>query len=192
MSLTHRIKRLVKSDMHAFVEGLEDPKWVLAQALRDMEEEIEKMEAELGVRRLQISKLKDRLIGSEAIVSALENDIEFAMQEKREDIARKLIRKLLMTKKTLEDLEARSKDFGESLVSLEEDYRIKKGAYEDIKGRCEILNLRRIDDDAFQAAARLVGQEAGTDATLDHQVEIEFLKRLQRQKKFEGDHHEPA
>jgi phage shock protein A len=41
MSLIYRIKRLVKSDVHAFVEGLEDPKWVLAQAIRDMEEELE-------------------------------------------------------------------------------------------------------------------------------------------------------
>jgi len=187
MSLAHRIKRLVKSDMHAFVEGLEDPKWVLAQALRDMEEEIEKLEGDLGVRRVQLAKIKDRLIGSEAVISALENDIEFAMQEKREDIAKKLIRKLLLTKKSLDELEQRSKEFEEGLTVLEEDYRLKKGAYEDIKGRCEILNIRRIDDDAFQAAARLVTQETGMDASLEHQVEIEFLKRLQKNK-GEGGH----
>jgi phage shock protein A len=185
MSLAYRLKRLVKSDMHALVEGLEDPKWILAQALRDMEEELEKMEADLGVRRSQIAKVKDRRLASEAIASALENDIEFAMQEKREDIAKNLIRKLLVTRKSLEDLSKKSKVFEEELTAVEEDYRIKKGAYEDIKGRCEILNLRRIDDDAFQAAARLVSQETGTDATLDHQVEIEFLRRLQKRK--DGD-----
>jgi phage shock protein A len=182
MSLTYRLKRLVKSDMHALVEGLEDPKWVLAQALRDMEEELEKMESDLAVRRSQIDKIRDRLLASEAVSSALENDIEFAMQEKREDIAKKLIHKLLVTKKTLEDLSKRAKACGEDLTALEEDYRIKKGAYEDVKGRCEILNLKRIDEDAFQSAVRLVSQETGTDATLDHQVEIEFLRRLQRHK----------
>jgi phage shock protein A len=182
MSLAYRVKRLVKSDMHALVEGLEDPKWVLAQALRDMEEELEKMEGELVTRRSQIDKIKDRVIASEAIASALENDIEFAMQEKREDIAKNLIRKLIVTRKTLEDLSKRSKVCAEELTNLEQDYRLKKGAYEDIKGRCEILNLRRIDDDAFQAATRLVSQESGTDGTLEHQVEIEFLRRLQRRK----------
>lgn len=188
MSLVYRIKRLVKSDAHALVEGLEAPKWVLAQALRDMEEELEKMEADLGVRRSQIAKIKDRLIASEAILSALENDIEFAMREKREDIAKNLIRKLFLAKRSLEDLSRRSKVCEEELVLVEEDYRVKKGAYEDIKGRCEILNLSRIDDDAFQAAARLVSQEGAADITLDHQVEIEFLRRLQRQ----GGNHEPT
>ncbi len=186
MSLAYRIKRLVKSDAHALVEGLEAPKWVLAQALRDMEEELEKMEADLRVRRSQIAKMKDRLIASEAILSALENDVDFAMREKREDIAKNLIRKLLMAKRTLEDLSRRFKVCEEELVSVEEDYRVKKGAYEDIKGRCEILNLSRIDDDAFQAAARLVSQEGAADVTLDHQVEIEFLRRLQKHKEGEG------
>lgn len=190
MSLAYRIKRLVKSDAHALVEGLEAPKWVLAQALRDMEEELEKMEADLGIRRSQIAKMKDRLIASEAIISALENDIEFAMREKREDIAKNLIRKLLLTKKALEDLSHRYKACEEETLSVEEDYRVKKGAYEDIRGRCEILNLSRIDDDAFQAAARLVSQEEGMDATLDHQVEIEFLRRLQKTKEG-GTTHEP-
>jgi phage shock protein A len=186
MSLAYRIKRLVKSDAHALVEGLEAPKWVLAQALRDMEAELEKMEADLGGRRSQIAKMKDRILASEAILSALENDIEFAMGEKREDIAKNLIRKLLLTKKALEDLSRRSKACDEEISALEEDYRIKKGAYEDIKGRCEILNLSRIDDDAFQAAARLVAREGGGDLALDQQVEIEFLRRLQRRKG--GDH----
>ena len=182
MSLANRVKRLVKSDMHALVEGLEDPKWILAQALRDMEEELEKMESDLSVRRSQIDKIRDRLVASEAIASALENDIEFAMQEKREDIARNLIRKLIVTRKTLDDLTKRSKASEEELVTLEQGYRLKKGAYEDIRDRCEILNLRRIDDDTFHAAARLVSQEGGTNETLDHQVEIEFLRRLQKRK----------
>jgi phage shock protein A len=190
MSLAYRIKRLVKSDAHALVEGLEAPKWVLAQALRDMEEELEKMEADLGVRRSQIAKMKDRMIAGEAILSALENDIDFAMREKREDIAKNLIRKLLMAKKASEDLSQRSKTCEEALVAVEEDYRVKKGAYEDIKGRCEILNLSRVDDDAFQAAARLVTQERVPDVALDQQVEIEFLRRLQKHK--EGGRHEPS
>jgi len=182
MSLGYRIKRLLKSDMHAFVEGLEDPKWVLAQALRDMEEELEKIEADLGVRRNHLGKVKDRLIANQAVVSALENDIEFAMQEKREDIAKNLIRKLLITRKNVEDLTKKDKSRSEELTAVEEDYRLKKGAYEDIKGRCEVLNLRHIDDDAFQAAARLVSEDSLCDGPLNHQVEIEFLKRLQKRK----------
>jgi len=182
MSLGYRLKRLIKSDMHALVEGLEDPKWVLAQALRDMEEELEKIEADLGVRRNHWGKIKDRLIANQAITTALENDIEFAMQEKREDIAKNLIRKLILTRRNLEDLVQKDKVFAEDLVNVEEDYRLKKGAYEDVRGRCEVLNLKRIDDDAFQAAARLVSEDGRGDTSIDQQVEIEFLRRLQKEK----------
>lgn len=185
MSLVYRVKRLVKSDMHALVEGLEDPRWVLAQALRDMEEELEKIESDLSVRHSQISKLKDRIIGTEAILSALENDIEFAMQEKREEIAKNLIRKQLLSRKNLQDLQEKGKVSEEEIQKVEEDYRLKKGAYEDIRGRCEVMNLTRVNDDVFQAAVRLVTPDGGVDSTLNHQVELEFLKRLQKQR---GDH----
>lgn len=187
MSLGYRLKRLVKSDMHALVEGFEDPKWVLAQALRDMEEEIEKIEADLGLRRNHLGKVRDRLIANQAVLSALENDIEFAMQEKREDIAKNLIRKLLITRKNVEDLAAKEKASTAELLLIEEDYRLKKGTYEDIRGRCEVLNLKRVDDDAFQAAARLNSEEGGAESSLGHQVEIEFLRRLQNRKGVEDE-----
>ncbi len=186
MSLGYRIKRLIKSDMHALVEGLEDPKWVLAQAIRDMEEELERIESDLGIRRSHVAKLKDRLIANQAIVSALENDIEFAMREKREDSAKHLIRKLLISKKNIENLITKGKVGEEELQKIEEDYRLKKGAYEDVRGRCEVLNLKRVDDDSFHAAARLVSEEGLTDSSLNHQVELEFLKRLQSQTREDG------
>lgn len=185
MSLGYRLKRLIKSDMHAFMEGLEDPRWVLAQALRDMEEELEKIEVDLGARRHNLGKVKDRLIANQAVLSALENDIEFAMQEKREDIAKNLIRKLLITRKNVEDLTAREKASTTELVQVEEDYRLKKGTYEDIRGRCEVLNLKKVDDDAFQAGSRLASEEGKADSSLSHQVEIEFLRRLQNRKEEE-------
>ncbi len=186
MSLTTRVKRLIKSDMHALVEGLEEPRWVLAQALRDMEEDLGKIESELGARRAQIDRIKDRLLSGQAVVSALENDIEFAMEEKREAIAKRLIRKLLVTRKNLEDLTTRGTSLEEDLVTVEEEFRVKKGAYEDIRGRCEVLNLTRPNEEAFTEPLRVVPDETPADSTLAHQVELEFLRRLQKQK--EGTH----
>ena len=180
MSLVYRIKRLVKSDLHAFVDGIEEKKWVLAQAIRDMEEELEKIKGETEAKRGQVSQLKEKTKAVEAQAAKLEQDVDFAMREKREEIAKPLIKKLLITRQNMtalgEDLVAAER----SLAGLEAEYRGKREKYEEICARAEPFQVERVNDDVFTSAGRLVPQET----CLEHEVELEFLRRLQ---KIKGD-----
>jgi len=180
MSIIYRLKRLVKSDLHAFVDGIEEKKWVLAQAIRDMEEELEKLQSETESKRTQAAHLKEKIKVLEAQAGKLETDVDFAMREKREEIAKPLIKKLLLTGQNVATLAEELKAAERSLASLEGEYRGKREKYEEICARSEPFQLERVDDDVFTSAARLVPQET----CLEHQVELEFLRRLQ---KIKGD-----
>jgi phage shock protein A len=178
MSLVYRLKRLVKSDLHAFVEGMEEKKWILAQALRDMEEELEKLRAEIEVKKTHQAKLKDSIQTGESSLAKIEADIDFAMKEKREEIAKSLIKRLILSRQNIERLKKEETQVSLELGKLQEDYRTKKQAYEEIVTRSEGIALEREGDDIFKSASQLVPE----DTSLKHQVEIEFLRRLERVK----------
>jgi phage shock protein A len=182
MSLIYRIKRLVKSDLHAFVEGIEDKKWVLAQAIRDMEEELEKLKAGVASRSSHLAKIQEGLRVHQQAIGSIENDIDFAMKEKREEIAKNFIKKLLVGRQTVERLKSEEQHIRTELEHSESDYQSKKRLFEEICARAEGLHLERMGEDVFTSASRLVPE----DSSLDHQVELEFLRRLQNGK--EVDH----
>jgi len=182
MSLIYRLKRLVKSDLHAFVEGIEEKKWVLDQAIRDMEEELDKLGKELGARRVQTEQLSEKIKTLEGSRRGLETDVDFAMQEKREEIAKPLIKKLLLNEQNLTCLREDEKNSRRELIALEADFQAKKEKYDEICARAEALHLERVNDDVFTSAGRLVPQ----DGCLEHQVELEFLRRLQKVKGAES------
>lgn len=182
MSLVYRIKRMVKSDLHAFVEGIEEKKWVLAQALRDMEEELEKLGKATDARRNQLSQTAEKIRALETSRRQTETDVDFAMKEKREEIAKPLIKKLLLTEKTLNSLHEEEKVSRRELEALEIEWKEKKEKYEEICVRAEAFPGERVTDDVFEGASRLVPQET----CLEHQVELEFLRRLQKLKEVES------
>src|SRR5262245_41128923 len=147
MSLIYRIKRLVKSDLHAFVEGIEDKKWVLAQAIRDMEEELEKLKAEVTARKSHLTKVQEGHRVHQEALGSVESDINFAMKEKREEIAKNLIKKLLVTRQNLERLKSEEQRLRAELEHSESDYESKKRLFEEICTRAEGLHLERMGED---------------------------------------------
>lgn len=176
MSLGYRLKRFIKSDIHGFVEGLEEPRWVLAQAIRDMEEELERMEAAVAAKKSHIFKLHESLKANTSIVKSLEDDIEFALQEKREDIAKPLIRRQLIALKTVEAVTTEESQCARDLEELTTELQARQKSFQDIRARSERLKLVTNDENPFSEAENLMSG----DETLDQQVELEFLRRLQR------------
>ncbi len=178
MTITYRIKRLIKSDLNAWVDELEDPRGVLAQALRDMEEELERMEGAITAKESHMLKLVEGISRCEEGVKKLDHDIDFAILEKREEIAKSLIRKMLVTQETLETMQSEHRACSEEHLKMEEEFRTRQESYERVRAQSEYLQLPRADDDVFSSAERLMP----TDHTLEHQVELELLRRLQNQK----------
>jgi hypothetical protein len=130
--------------------------------------------------------IKDRVLAREAIaVGPRENDnrVRHGGQEQREDIARKFESGKLIghPERPWTIFRSASKVCAREVGGPGADYRLKKSAYEDIKGRSEILNLRRIDDDRpFRRPPHAwSSQESGTGtgrSNIEHQVEIDFWR----------------
>ena len=107
MSIITRISRLFKADMHGILDTLEEPEAILKQAVREMEEEIEKSEA-YGKK---IDREKDRLEkaqqGYAVQLQELEREISFCFDENNEILAKSLVRKKLEVDQWLKEISGR-------------------------------------------------------------------------------------
>jgi phage shock protein A len=174
MSIYNRIKRLIASDAHAFVAGLEEPKAVLAQAIREMESELARTEADLKTRQARLETARRKKSRREEECMVLESDITLAIDEKREDLAKPLIRKSLAFKSEVERLEREIAALSREVDSLAGDFTEKRRSFDEICVRSETLDVRKEDDGAFACAERIVGAET----SLEHDVELELIKRM--------------
>ncbi|MBU1917024.1 PspA/IM30 family protein, partial [bacterium] len=93
MTLIYRIKRLIKADAHALVDGLEEPKWILNQAIRDMETELQNQKSLFEDYKNKAEQLHKKIESLSMCLAQNEKDIDLAIDEKREDIAKHLIKK---------------------------------------------------------------------------------------------------
>jgi len=178
MTLIYRIKRLVKADAHAIVEGLEDPKWILAQSIRDMELELEKQSILISDKSERLERLRKQFQNSKSIVEHADKDIELAMEEKREDIAKTLIRKIIINKKNMDILKEQEEILQKEILVEGKELTEKKQAYDEICSRSQTVAFPSKKDDVFHESKRLVEKET----SLEHEVELEFLRRLKKSK----------
>lgn len=96
MSIIKRISRLFTADMHGILDRLEEPEIILKQAIREMQEEIEKSTNHLDLQQRHQTRLNkiDQELANRLI--DLQQQISFCL-DKNELLAKSLLRKKLET-----------------------------------------------------------------------------------------------
>lgn len=176
MSLVYRLKRLIKADAHAIVEGLEDPRWILAQAIRDMEAEIEKQAALVAAKKERLDEVRRQAETARKTIAATDADIELAMDEKREDIAKALIRKVIVNRRNLEVFGEQEGLLKKEIAAEEKELTAKKQSYDEVCSRAQTVSFPEKRDEVFHESKRFVEKSS----ELEYEVELEFLRRLKK------------
>lgn len=95
MALITRLSRLLRADMHALLDRLEEPDIVLAQALREMEDAIAADEQALASMQQQRTRLAEH---RDALARRHADDVkrlDVCLDAKQDDLARELLRRTL-------------------------------------------------------------------------------------------------
>ena len=175
MTIFYRLKRLIQSDVHALITGLEEPKLILEQSLRDMQDELAK--SEVGMRDCESTlkaalKKQDELAAS---IKDIEAKIAMALGEKKEEAARFFIKKQILCKKQGEILQKDILKLRESLEVIRLDFQNKQNAYNDIlKKKDEVIWQQELQKPTFATTSSF----AVPDCEIEHEVELEWLKRM--------------
>ncbi|MEM6274463.1 MAG: hypothetical protein AAF735_04405 [Myxococcota bacterium] len=168
MRLSERIGRWMRAEGHGVVEAIEDRRLLLKQALRDAELALEEKQhacRELEDRLAELDAVLARS-GSEAEVA--DRDIELALAEGRDDLARFATRRLLPLRRTIEDSERRRGEIDERLTALRSLITEQSAELDELKNRIQ---------DAIQRTPTGAETAFVSRRVSDEEVELELLRR---------------
>ena len=114
MSISKRIVRLVKSDIHEILDCLEDPQAILSQAIRDMEDEMRITQARSESLQSESQKIGTFIARLESSHAEAVAQIETCFDSENETLVRTFIRKRL-------ELEKRRKQLLETQAGIQKE-----------------------------------------------------------------------
>ncbi len=179
MGIASRIVNIFKADIHGVMDQFEDQGLLLKQYLRDMEQALNRKEADIARKialQNQIRKEHDKYHQQ---YLALDSDLTVAVQKGKDDIARMLIRKA-------KPLVGLRDELGAQLVALDEELTQLKAHLSQQRLQYEQLRIRSTE--YFSRTERL-GREKDMRAIIadkvggelsEEEIELELLKRKEQ------------
>lgn len=172
LRLIDRIGTLVKADAHGVVESLEDRTLLLKQSLREAELALVQKRARLETLADEEHRLSEERKQLAATIESLDRDIELALQEDREALARFSIRKLIPEREALSATIVQFDEVAAEKTQIAERLQTQEQEYENLKSRV----LARL---AQSQTSQEIGETFNSRVVADEEVEIELLRRRQ-------------
>ncbi len=184
MAIMTRFVRIWKADVNGVMDQLEDRGLLLKQSLRDMEDELERKEKELGkmqVRREQVQHEQSRYLQE---TEKLEQDLEIAIDKQKDDIARMVIKKLMRSTKHRNEFENHLQALDSDIKRQQEILTEQMLQYEQLKLKSREYFQRfehRGQEDPVFADATHRAFDISCEPT-EEEIELELLKRKEAMK----------
>ena len=178
MTLFTRVSRLFKADVHGILDALEEPEAILKQAVREMEEEIEKSRLHIKKLDKQIERCetsKKKLIQKQA---STEQQIDYAFPEENEGLIKSLLRKKLEINLQLETIENRSLQINDEKNDLQTEFKEQNDKSKSIIEKLTVFT----DPPAYSQANHTdnYGEIDPHQAISQEDIELAFLQEKQR------------
>jgi phage shock protein A len=171
MKITERLNRLVRSDVHGMLEQLEERSLLLKQHLREAEMELARKRAEAEALEEEERRLGEELARSEEAVRALDEDVELALAEGQDDLARFAVRRLLPRRKAADELKRRTAEVADARQRLGERLEQQTRELEELRERVR-LRLAAAREERERRTPEV--SEVGV---ANEEVDLELLRR---------------
>jgi phage shock protein A len=169
MKIFDRLSRLIKADAHGVMDQLEERSLLLRQHLREAELELTHKRAQLESMEEECRTLEDEVQIVEKEIALLDADVELAMNQGREELARFAIRKLIPRRASASRMRDRIGELGQGRERLLEKLQAQEVQFDELRTRVRArLSELRERDEATPCF------EAGVD---DAEIELELLRR---------------
>jgi phage shock protein A len=172
MTLITRIARLFRADLHAVLDRIEEPEALLRQAIREMEEEQAADEKRLLNLQREAGQLSARQDELNRALAALEGELDLCFANRKDDLARTLIKRKLETTRAAQALAGQREAVEAGRADLEARIRDNRARLGHIRRKAEVLA------EGFGAPP---AEHAGSDLIVrDEDVEVAFLREQRK------------
>jgi phage shock protein A len=181
MGLLKRIHRLCKADIHGFLDTIESPEIILRQAVREMEEELEKSARRAAGCEQKIKQLNMRLEHWQENTEKYSQKISASFDAGNHELAKSFIRSRI----ELEQNSLRAKEQIKSLVlelaTLEKNRVEQEKEVNAIRERAAVIceERKRACEEDRQLENALRGATTRCSVS-EEEVELAFLQELAR------------
>ncbi len=177
MGLMTRLVRIWKADVHGVMDQLEDRQLVVKQCLREMEEDLLRLEARLEQCDRQLRGAGKRLEEWRDEFQRLGGDLEIALEGGKEEIARMIVRKRLGLRAHIDETERRAAALDEECGRLREKLAERRRIHERLQGRAAASFPRGQESGSglWEEGSRLAVPEPEAE-----EIELELLKEKAR------------
>ncbi len=139
MTITTRVARLFRADIHALLDRLEEPDVLLSGAIREMEV----LHAERQHAATELARKLERL-GSNAEerrqeIARLSDELEVCLAEDNDELARSVIRRRLRSEANLRLIVAQHSTLGDEHSQLLEDLSREAMALQEVREKQQLL-----------------------------------------------------
>ncbi|NEV60683.1 PspA/IM30 family protein [Thiorhodococcus minor] len=172
MAFMTRLSRLMRADLHAMLDRLEAPDLVLAQAVREMEQTLERDRRALARQERERARLGDQKAALESTLRQTAEALEDCLAAGQEDLARPVVRRRLETERRVGQLQQR-------LRELEVDCEARRQRLAEQESRLADLRARAALYQEMVEPEEEVYREtwpASSDAVRDADVEVALLQ----------------
>jgi phage shock protein A len=173
MTILTRITRLFKADIHGILDSLEEPESILKQAIRDMQDEIDKATAAISAFSQQQERLLQKQQTLSERIKDLQQQLRFCFSENNESLAKSVIRKKLQAECSQNEISRQLANLSEEKDRLIAETGERK---EKLQSICDKLVLFT-EQNPFNEPA--TATEANTSIHQDD-IELAFLYEKQR------------
>ena len=174
MALIGRVARLLRADLHALLDQLEEPETLLRQAIREMEEILATDRARCKQLLREQALLEEREQEVRQSLSSCESELDLCFEHGREALARDLIRRRLEAAELLKAMSAKHsrvvKSCGELTAAIEQNH----SRLATIRQKADLLATEKFEESADDCRHSLDSR------VLDQQVELELLREKQK------------
>lgn len=175
MAIVKRLTHLLTADIHAVLDLVEDPETLLKQAIRDMEEEIQRQQKSLILMANKIESLnaqKKQLNSDEAEVN---HDIDLCFENKNNTLIRNLVKKKLIIQRHQSLVEKDIELSQQSLSSIQKQLTENQIQYETMCQQSELLL-----QNSSPVNSECINNHYSTFEVSESDLELAILKEQQK------------
>lgn len=173
MALINRFSRLFIADLHAVLDRIEEPDALLKQAVREMEDELDRMHAQAKSLRGDLERLHARENETHDRLTELEDELDVCFGSGEDALARSLVKRKLESVRHGRAIAARREAITKTLAGLDAGINDNQRHLAGMQQKLELLV-----DEAPSAVP--VDYPAGDYGVDNDEVEVAFLREKQR------------
>ncbi len=172
MALVTRLTRLFQADFHAVLDRIEEPDLQLRQAVREMQLALEQNQQGLRLLEHEATHLANTLDKLQTSITALDEELDICLANDKDDLARDLVRRKLVTEKQRQAASEQSASIEMQQQTLQRQVDEQSQQLDSMKQKLELLVSN--DDASFDTTA------GHGDTIRSEEVEIALLREKER------------